>query len=161
MATNLDNLEYKKSWHSFYVDYYEGYSPNMDSFHMHEYYEISLIISGNVKVLLANSASEGVGCRIVLTAPNTPHFIACEQNELYRRLNLLFSPDFIETYSSEFKSLLGIFGKNGQIISLTEAQCDEYLHLAEKMRTESSPIRKKLLLLYLLSLISELAFVAT
>ena len=155
MITELDNLEYKKSWHDFYIDYRESYSTNMGNFHMHDYYEISLILSGRVKVLLSNSASEGDGCRLVLTSPNTPHFVACDQQILYRRLNFLFSPQFIETYSAEFSTLLSVFGKEGRIIPVTREQCDKYIEFAERIKGETDPIRQKLLSLYLLSLISE------
>ncbi len=155
MITDLDNLEYKKSWHDFYIDYREGYSTNMGNFHMHEYYEISIILSGRVKVLLANSASEGDGCRLVLTSPNTPHFIACDERVLYRRLNFLFSPRFIETYSTEFSSLLSVFGKDGRVITVTNEQCDRYIEIAEVIKNETEPVRQKLISLYLLSLISE------
>lgn len=156
MTTDLDNLEYKKSWHDFYIEYREGYSTNMNDFHMHDYYEISVILSGKVKVLLANSASEGDGCRLVLTAPNTPHFVACEQTALYRRLNFLFAPQFIETYSAEFTYLLSVFGKDGRVHSVTKEQCEKYIDISEKLKNEKDPIRQKLISLYLLSLISEL-----
>lgn len=154
MTTDLDNLEYKKSWHDFYVDYHEGYSTNMGNFHMHEYYEISLILSGNVKVLLSNSASEGEDCRLVLASPGTPHFVACDQTALYRRLNFLFAPSFIET--AEFSGLLSVFGKEGRILSVSEQECDKYIEIAKKIKSEKDSTRQKLISLYLLSLISEL-----
>ncbi len=153
MVTDLDNLEYKKSWHDFYIDYREGYSTNMGNFHMHEYYEISLILSGKVKVLLSGSAGEGEGCRLVLTSPGTPHFVACEQSVLYRRLNFLFSPSFIET--AEFSGLLSVFGKEGRILSVNEKQCREYVEISKRIKNEKDPTRQKLISLYLLSLISE------
>lgn len=156
MITDLDNLEYKKRWNDFYLDYKEGYSTNMGNFHMHDYYEISIILSGDVKVLLANTASEGEGQRLVLTSPNTPHFIACDQTPLYRRINLLFSPEFIETLSAELGGLLSVFGKDGRIFSVTKEQCDKYLKIAEQINEETDPLRRKLILFYLLSLISEL-----
>ena len=155
MITDLDNLEYKKSWHELYIDYREGYSTNMGNFHMHDYYEISLILSGRVKVLLSGSASEGDGPRLVLTSPNTPHFVACDPQVLYRRLNLLFAPQFIETYGAEFSSLLSVFGKEGRIITVTEEQCERYVEIAERIKSETDPVRQKLISLYLLSLISE------
>jgi AraC-like DNA-binding protein len=155
MITDLDNLEYKKRWHDFYIDYRESYSTNMGNFHMHDYYEISVILSGKVKVLLSESASEGENCRLVLTSPNTPHFVACDESVLYRRLNILFAPQFIENYSAEFSSLLSVFGKNGRVISVATEQCEKYVEIAEKIKNETNSTRQKLISLYLLSLISE------
>ena len=51
MSANLENFGYKSEWKDFFCDSYEGYLPNMSDYHMHEYYEISLILCGNVKVL--------------------------------------------------------------------------------------------------------------
>jgi hypothetical protein len=155
VITDRDNLEYKKRWDDFFLDYKEGYSTNMGNFHMHDYYEISLILSGKVKVLLSNSASEGDGPRLVLTSPNTPHFVACDEKVLYRRLNFLFAPRFIETYGAEFATLLSVFGKEGRIITVNEEQCERYKEIAERIKSETDKTRKKLISLYLLSLISE------
>ena len=155
MITELDNLEYKKRWHDFYIDYREGYSTNMGNFHMHDYYEISLILSGRVKVLLSGSASEGDVPLLLLTSPNTPHFVACDRQVLYRRLNFLFAPQFIETYGAEFSSLLSVFGKEGRIVTITEEECERYAEIAERIKNETNPTRRKLISLYLLSLISE------
>ena len=156
MITDLDNLEYKKSWTDFYLDYKEGYSTNMGNFHMHDYYEVSIILSGKVKVLLSGAANESDGQLLVLTSPNTPHFIACDGEALYRRVNLLFSPEFAETLSAELGGLLSVFGKDGRIFSVTKEQSEKYLKIAKQISAETDPTRQKLLLFYLISLISEL-----
>ena len=75
MAVELNNLEFGTRWTDFYTDYYEGYRPNMSDYHMHEYYEISLILSGDVKVLLPQSVQSGTMSRLVLTRPMTSHLI--------------------------------------------------------------------------------------
>jgi AraC-like DNA-binding protein len=157
MATGLDNLEYKKSWHDLTVDYYEGYRSNMASFHMHEYYEISLILSGEVRVLLSDRLEEGRSARLVMTGPGTPHFISSAENILYRRLNLLFSEELIDSYLPEWQRFLSLFGSNGRIIEITDAQCALYQQHIEGIREEADPFRRKLLLLYFLSLIAEVA----
>ncbi len=157
MSTGLDNLDYKKGWHDLSVDEYEGYRPNMASFHMHEYYEISLILSGDVRVLLSDRVEEGREARLVLTAPGTPHFISSAENVLYRRLNLLFSEELVDAYIPEWKSFLSLFGANGRVIPLDVAAANIYRDAIERIRAESDPFRKKLLLLYVLSLIAETA----
>lgn len=156
MSANLENYEFGKSWDSFQVDRYEGYSSNMSDYHMHEYYEISLIISGHVKVFFPNSVQDGTKCRLVLTRPMTPHLIVCEPQLLYKRINLLFSHDFISEYLSERKEVLGAFGKSGRVLTLSDIQCSEFINLIELFEREPNNFRKRLVLMYLLSLASEL-----
>ena len=156
MSANIENFGYKISWESFQVDRYEGYYPNMSDYHMHEYYEISLILSGSVKVLLPNSVQDSTKCRLVLTRPLTPHLIVCEPQLLYKRVNLLFSPDFISEYMPEHKEMLGIFGKNGRVLTLSEEQCERFVSLIELFENEKNEFRKRLVLMYLLSLAADI-----
>ncbi len=156
MPANIENFGYGSLWDSFEIDRYEGYYPNMSDYHMHEYYEISLIQSGSVKVLLPNSVQDGTKCRLVLTRPMTPHLIVCEPHLLYKRINLLFSPDFLHEYLPERKELLGVFGKNGRVLTLSEEKCVEFTNLIELFEREKNVFRKRLTLMYLLSLASEL-----
>ncbi len=157
MGAGLDNLDYKKGWHDLSVDYYEGYRSNMASFHMHEYYEISLIMAGDVRVLLSDRVEEGREARLVLTSPGTPHFISSAENVLYRRLNLLFSEELVDAYTPEWKRFLALFGANGRVIPLLPAECERFRAVIEAIRSEENTFRKKLLLLYVLSLITETA----
>lgn len=156
MREYLDNLEYGKRWHDIHIDYYESYFPNMADFHMHDYYEISLILSGNVKVLLPDCAQSGEDSCMVLTRPGTLHYIACEGDILYRRLNLLFSKEFVEDYLPESKELLNVFGKNGTVIVLSLERCAEYRDTIEKIKAEKSLFRQRLMLLCFFSRIAEL-----
>ena len=155
MPTELDNLGFGTRWTDFSTDSYEGYLPNMSDYHMHEYYEISLILSGDVKVLLPHSVQHGTMSRLVLTRPMTSHLIVCEPNLLYKRINLLFSGDFLADYLSERNQLLGVFGKHGRVIPLTEEQTKEFSALAEEMRKDSDPFRRRLWLMLFLSKISD------
>ena len=43
---------YGKIWKDIYVERKEGYKTSVVDYHEHEFYEINLILSGNVKVLL-------------------------------------------------------------------------------------------------------------
>ncbi len=155
MAANIEKLGYGSVWKLFSTDTYEGYSPNMSDYHMHEYYEISLILSGDVKVLLPDQVQSGTECRIVLTRPMTSHLIVCEPRLLYKRVNLLFSQDFVADYVPEWKQLLGIFGKSGKVIILTDSQKEEYSSLIGQFEKEENIFRKRLILMYLLSRLSE------
>ena len=157
MAVELNNLEFGTRWTDFYADYYEGYLPNMSDYHMHEYYEISLILSGDVKVLLPHAVHSGTVSRLVLTRPMTSHLIVCEPNRLYKRLNLLFAGDFLSDELPLRNQLLGVFGKHGTVIPLSEVQTEEFLKLAEETKNETDPFRQRLRLMIFLSKVSELS----
>ena len=159
MQPLIDDLNYKKTWTDLSIEDYEGYVPNMSRYHTHSYYEISLIIRGNVTVILGNTAdsvtSSGTDCRILLIRPHTPHFITPEPDALYTRRNILFSTDMLADCPPEWRELLGAFGKNSRMLhpdGETMAQC---LKLTDAMKQEHDPLRRRLLLLYFLSVLLE------
>lgn len=155
MPARLESFGYGVDWHDVSTDYYEGYSNSMTDYHMHDYYEISLILSGNVKVLLSDTSEYGEGAKLVLLRPHTPHFIVCDSDQLYRRHNLLFSPGFLADYTHDLQRLLPLFGKHGAVLTLSKDVCDRLLSVIDAIRRETSPLRQRLLVLYLLSLASE------
>ncbi len=157
MPAELRNYGYGINWTDFYTDSYEGYLPRMSDYHMHSYYEISLIFSGNVKVLFPDRVQSGDQCRLVLTRPMTPHLILCEPDLLYSRVNMLFSNDYFSTMPSEWKRVLGIFRKGGRVLILSKEKTAELGELAEKIKNDSDPIRRRLRLLLFLSIASEIA----
>lgn len=59
----------------FGVNYLEGYEGTMPDFHSHPFYEITLVLAGNVSSLLADRALSGNALRLVLTPPGAPHFM--------------------------------------------------------------------------------------
>ena len=156
MPTNLENLNYRTRWNNCTVDYYEGYRNTMVNFHMHDYYEISLILTGNVKVLLPDHIQEGVESRLVLTAPKTPHFISCDPNAFYSRLNLLFAHSFVEDYIPEVNRILSVFGERGRVIILSAEQKELLFKGMKQIEAEENTFRRRLMLLCLLSQISEM-----
>lgn len=133
----------------------EGYSTSVTDYHRHDFYEINLILSGNVKILLADRSEEGCGSRIVLTRPGTLHYIACKPDTLYKRQYLCFSEEFVAGYFPEWATLSRIFGKNGQTSTLTEADTARLSTLIDRIGDESDPFRRKLLVYYFLSLLSD------
>lgn len=155
MPARLEAYGYGTEWHDISTDYYEGYSNSMTDYHMHDYYEISLILSGSVKVLLSDTVECGQGANLVLLRPHTPHYIVCDSDQLYRRQNLLFSPGLLADYTHDLQGLLPLFGKSGTVLTLDEKTCDRLLAIIEAIQKETSPLRQKLLVLYLLSLAAE------
>ena len=155
-TTELNNINFRESWHDCCVDYYEGYKTTMTNFHMHDYYEVSLILSGSVKVLLSDHVQEGTEARIVLTAPRMPHFISRDPDIFYSRLNLLFSDEFIADYIPEWEQLQAVFGGNGKVITLTDEQTEFCKAQITDIETEADLFRKRLKILCLLSHIAEI-----
>ncbi|MBQ9759898.1 MAG: helix-turn-helix transcriptional regulator [Clostridia bacterium] len=155
MSVYLDTNGFGTEWNGLTTDRYEGYLPRMTDYHMHDYYEISLIISGNVRVLLPGLAESSTESRLVLMRPRTPHFIVCEPNMLYKRRNILFSGDFIANYVPEWQRLLSVFGKDGTVQHISDGECAEYVELTEKLERETDPFRQRLLLLMFLSLLAD------
>ena len=155
MSVALARYGYGIEWTDIRVDSYEGYLPKMSDYHMHDYYEISLIWSGKVNVLLSDAVDAGTHARLVLMRPHTPHYIYCEPELLYRRTNLLFAPQFLSEFLSEMQDMMGVFGKNGRILRLSEAKTAQFLTLIEQIGRESSTFRQKMLLLYFLSLVQD------
>ena len=156
-TTTLDNINFRERWRDSFVDYYEGYhKTGMTDFHMHDYYEFSLILSGNVKVLLPDHVQEGTESKIVLTAPKTPHFISRDPSVFYSRLNLLFSDEFIADYVPEWKQLQSVFGTCGKVITLTSEQSEFCKAQILDIEKETDSFRKRLKILCLLSSVSEI-----
>ncbi|MBQ9773313.1 MAG: helix-turn-helix transcriptional regulator [Clostridia bacterium] len=157
MAVNLDNLYYRSTWENCFVDFYGGYHTKMLDFHAHDYYEISLILAGRVKVFLSDHAQEGTECRIVLTSPKTPHFIYRDPDVFYSRLNLLFSDSFVADYVPEWDQLRTVFGTTGRVITLTDGQVEFCKAQIRAIESETSVFRQRLHILCLLSHLSDMA----
>ena len=156
MPANIENLGFGTQWKDICVDTYEGYLPNMSDYHMHEYYEISLILSGDVKVILPKTVQHSTQSRLVLTRPMTSHLMVCQPHLLYRRVNVLFSPEYPADSVPEWKQLLHVFGKYGSILPLSDSETAVFLKLTNAIQAEENAFRKRLLLFMLLSKIADL-----
>jgi len=144
-------------WTDFLVQHRQGYATSVSGFHRHGFYEVNLILSGNVKILLSDKTQQGINSQIVLTRPGTPHYITCSNDTLYQRLYLLFSENFVAEYVPEWKKLVSVFGKSGRIIPVTQKQTEICKTLIEQLPKEADPFRQRLLILYLLSYLGELS----
>lgn len=156
MRYQIDNIEYGKTWDDVTVDTYSGFGPRMNDYHMHTYYEISLITEGDVTVFLSDVSDSGKHCRVVLLRPFTPHFIISDPDIYYSRTNLLFSRDFISDYVPEWSMLSELFGANGNVIALNGDECRNLFEIMKNLKQEDNAFRKKLLLLYFLSVVKEI-----
>ncbi len=159
MNTPLDDLNYKKTWKDIVVEDYESYRPNMSRYHTHSYYEISMIVRGNVTVILGSTAdritSRGTDCRILLIRPLTPHIITPEPDALYTRRNILFTPAVVAEFPPAWRELLDVFGKGSRMIHPDEDTLRRCLSVSDALKAEENPLRRRLLLLYFLSVLFE------
>ena len=134
----------------------EGYSTSVTDYHEHGFYEINLILSGNVKILLGGFSEEGTGSRIVLARPGTPHYIACKPDTLYRRKYLCFSEAFVSDCFPEWATLSRCFSASGSTAVLSDSDTERFSTLIDEIGREPVLFRKKLLIYYFLSLLSEI-----
>ena len=137
------------------VGYFEDWYTHMLDYHSHSYYEISLILTGNVKSLLAEQSEEGEQSRLVMTAPQMPHWIFLAEPSFYSRINLYFSERFIADSVPEWNDLVKIFKTKGSILLLTEAQKELAVEKMRAIAEEENAFRKRLKVLEFLSYVAE------
>lgn len=155
METAFD-LSFKTDWDNVCVIHKEGFYTSIFDFHKHEFYEINLILTGNVKIILSSLSEETNEPRLVLTRPQTPHFITCNPDTLYSRLYLLFTKDFLQDYFTDFKRFEKVFGESGNILKIDTHQLEFIKSTILLIEKEKSTLRQKLLTLYLLSFLFEI-----
>ena len=149
-------MEYtNREWSDVFVKFRESYSSPVFDFHEHDYYELNFIFSGKVKIILKDVINEGENVRVLITKPKTSHFVSCDGKSLYTRQYLLFDKRFIDKELENSPEISSLFTENGKIISLNPRQVDTIKDLLLKIHNESSLFRKRLLVLYLLSLIKD------
>lgn len=138
------------AWKTVHVEKREGYYTSVTDFHEHDFYEINLILSGNVKILLKDSFEMGGENKVVLTGPNTPHYILCQSDTLYSRLYVLFTEEFIANCFPEWKQLSRVFGQAGNILTINKEETLFLQGLIEQINLEKDLFGQRLLIYYLL-----------
>lgn len=157
----MKNSEYDHGYGSLWRDVLvyrrEGFTTSVANYHEHDYYEVNLILSGNVRILLPDHSVETDSSHLILTAPGTPHYISCESDRLYSRLYLSFSAAFVEGALPEWETLRALFGENGSVLAVSPAQRELCGDIIRRIGEEREPLRQKLLIFYLLSHVAEFA----
>ena len=146
-----------KLWNDIFVEKRERYKTAVTDFHEHDFYEINLILSGNIKVVAGNMSVEGTTGKIVLARPNTPHFISCKGDVLYSSIYLVFSEEFIKSFDVECMELMSVFGDNGATFAISDSQLKVCANIMDAIEKEEKAIRKKFLVFYLLSYINDIS----
>lgn len=146
---------YGEQWQDLLVFRTEGYTTSVADYHSHGFYEVNLIYSGNIRILLADRSLETTQSHLVLTGPGVPHFISCQPDTLYKRLYLCFSPELMEQSGGEWERLRRMFEGKGSIVCITETQCALCESVIEHIGQDPDPVRRRLLVSYLLSHIAD------
>jgi len=158
---SMKNLLYDHGYHSDWTDVYverrERYQTSVTDFHEHDFYEINLIMSGNVRVLVSDRTVEGTDNMIVLAKPDTSHYVSCKPDVLYTSLFLVFSEKFIKSYDIESMNLLSVFGEHGTILTITSEEKHSLANIINFISEEESSLRKRFLVFYLLSCIDDIS----
>ena len=154
MSIKNENYSFLKSWSDMFIDEYERTSSVMSDYHSHDYYEVSLILEGEVRAFTPGVTSDSVPCAVIC-APGVPHYITCTEGVLYRRINVVFSEEFISA-SEDFDRVKGMFKKDGNIIPIDEAALPRLVDVLDRIKGESDRFRCRLLLLYYLSCLSDM-----
>jgi len=144
-------------WTDVFVEKRDRYQTSVTDFHEHDFYEINLILSGNIKVTVADQTVDGTSSKIVLAKPGASHFISCKSDVLYSSVFLVFSEEFIQNYDPQWRKLIAVFGENGAIVTLTPEQARSCADIIGYIGEEKNTLRKRLLAFYLLSYIDECA----
>ena len=112
---------------------------------------MNLILSGNAGILTAYGNEEGVRGRLILSPPNAPHFVSCDERSLYKRVYRLFTEELIVNAVSEWKTIAELFGEFGATLTLSEDEIAWYLDIISLIEKETNELPTKMLICYLLS----------
>lgn len=154
-TSDIFNDGFGTLWTDIRIQRKAAYITSVTSFHTHPFYEVNLILSGDVTILLRNRSMTSGANTIVLTGPEVPHYITCKPETLYDRIYLRFTHDFVSDFNPEWSRLSRLFGQQGAVISLTQEQTETFRRLIERIGVETSSFRQRLLIFYLLSDLSE------
>ncbi len=151
MPLSTKKCGYGETWYDVHIEENVTGKQREPDYHFHDYYEITVILCGDVSVLVSDRLSSGAFARAVLTPPSTPHYLNQNTSTPYRRINLGFSSEFIAPKSEEEEKLLSIFGNKGAEIRLSTTRAEELAEILRKADNEASIFRKRLLIFYLIS----------
>jgi len=155
LETKIENYTFMKTWSDIYMDEVERRSSVMSDYHAHDYYELSLVLSGDVSILTPFAASSSSKVRALLSPPGVPHYISCVEGTCYRRININFSKEFI--YESADTKPISSLLEDGFLIELSDVMAERLSEILREIGRESSRYRRRLLLLYFFSCVGDIA----
>lgn len=155
MINLLYNHQYGAKWTDIRVHKKERYEAIRMDFHEHPFYEIHLILSGDVKIIIDNKTVDLKENKLVLIKPNVEHFVSSNPDVLYSSFYLVFTEDFIKSYDIQSINLLSVFGNKGEAYTLTPKQTEVCVNILNSIEKEENKLRKRFLVFYMLSYIGD------
>lgn len=131
-------------------DYYCGQGRQMKDLHMHSYYEISIVVQGNIDIIFEDAIYTVAGCNILVYPPYTLHSIVADSREIYERHNLYLCADFLFSLLNRDK-MQENFEKISSIIPVSSEQIQKQVGLLKLFQQEPDQVNKKLFLTILLN----------
>lgn len=142
-----------KPWSNLTVQRKEGYGTSVKGYHRHSYYELNLILSGGVRILTANGSKDAGRGTLILSPPDAPHYVKCDDGTLYKRVYLMFTHEFVSKDFDGWREFSPLFDGGVGILTLSEEEISEYLDIIRRIEKEGVSLPSKMLIYYLLSLL--------
>ncbi len=162
----IKNKHFENLSGSFSATYTESAKPPRDNFHIHEAYELMLILSEGVELSVNNEAYEVPYGAVLLFAPSDLHLVRFSGNDSYKRFVVWFKDDFLNEFETVKYRLLKCFyirgAEKANMLTPGKAESkrlrDAFTRLAEahKAPTSDDSLWQKFLLGELLVSVNEL-----
>ena len=111
----------------FYIAYFNGFKEGMPTYHLHDTFEITLVVQGNCRILFDGKLEETTGACLVVFPPNTLHRMLNEKDKIYERYNVHFDKSIIDKNLSLFLNFYEIINEPF-VIPLSSRETDKILY---------------------------------
>lgn len=128
------------------VDFYSGTGRAMLSPDMKSVYQITLCLSGRVRILQDNRLSEVDAPYLILKSPHTLNQNMPQINKVYTRYNIYFEMLTLGNIFTEPKKFLAAFSNSGNILTLGPDTAKELERITILISKSSDQVKKALLL---------------
>lgn len=136
---------------------YDGVPPKrmMWDFHRHRYFEFSFVLTGKLTVLFDDRTYQTGGNSIILSRPQTNHYIINEQGYHYHRRNLLFTEQALEGLTFYEQKMQMLFRPGGGMLCLNDSVTRRLDGLLTDLKNEPVFENRQLLLALILSIAAD------
>ncbi len=122
--------------------------------HTHPTYELSIILSGRLRITNNGSAVEAQAPCVIFHFPGTFHSITAERGTPYERYNIYFSPDAFKGNQPLLDRAERLFRSHLAVLELDPEQLEELVYyIRPLMRAEHQPSRRLSLLTVILDVL--------
>lgn len=96
-------------------------------FHFHSHYEISFVLGGDLTVINTGDSIKTDKPCIILHSPNTFHAVIADKGARYKRYNMYFNDDFVQSFPAEYLNIRNVFASNFSVTELGDVDVDELM----------------------------------